>query len=135
MFICISSINNKRSLLRFQSTTAPTNRGWSACAHTKSLIFSTVACNATPARHLCYVNYITTFSRKVSLGRLSTRTAKAVLFCSYSVVFCLKEHITSFAMCKDLVCECSRLSSLFAARAGIFGRETFLRKVPSGEER
>ena len=32
LFICISSINNKRSLLRFQSTTAPTNRGWSACA-------------------------------------------------------------------------------------------------------
>ena len=31
LFICISSINNKRSLLRFQSTTAPTNRGWSAC--------------------------------------------------------------------------------------------------------
>ena len=27
LFICISSINNKRSLLRFQSTTAPTNRG------------------------------------------------------------------------------------------------------------
>ena len=34
LFICISSINNKRSLLRFQSTTAPTNRGWSACAET-----------------------------------------------------------------------------------------------------
>ena len=32
LFTCISSINNKRSLLRFQSTTAPTNRGWSACA-------------------------------------------------------------------------------------------------------
>ena len=31
LFICISSINNKKSLLRFQSTTAPTNRGWSAC--------------------------------------------------------------------------------------------------------
>ena len=31
LFICISSMNNKRSLLRFQSTTAPTNRGWSAC--------------------------------------------------------------------------------------------------------
>ena len=31
LFICISSINNKTSLLRFQSTTAPTNRGWSAC--------------------------------------------------------------------------------------------------------
>ena len=30
LFICISSINNKSSLLRFQSTTAPTNRGWSA---------------------------------------------------------------------------------------------------------
>ena len=29
LFICISSINNKRMLLRFQSTTAPTNR--SAC--------------------------------------------------------------------------------------------------------
>ena len=28
------SINNKRSLLRFQSTTAPTNRGWSACGRT-----------------------------------------------------------------------------------------------------
>ena len=34
LFICISSINNKRSLLRFQSTTAPTNRGWSACVAT-----------------------------------------------------------------------------------------------------
>ena len=32
LFICISSTNNKRSLLRFQSTTVPTNRGWSACA-------------------------------------------------------------------------------------------------------
>ena len=31
LFIRISSINNKRSLLRFQSTTATTNRGWSAC--------------------------------------------------------------------------------------------------------
>ena len=30
LFVCISSINNKRSLLRFQSTTAATNRGWSA---------------------------------------------------------------------------------------------------------
>ena len=36
----------------------------------KSLIFSTVACNATPARHLWYVNYITPFPRNVSLGRL-----------------------------------------------------------------
>ena len=35
LFICISSINNKRSLLRFQSTTAPTNRGWSACGQMK----------------------------------------------------------------------------------------------------
>ena len=52
----------------------------------------------------------------------STRTTKAVLFCSYLVVFCLKEHITSFAMCKDLVCECSRLSSLFAARECSQGR-------------
>ena len=38
LFICISSTNNKRSLLRFQLTTGPTNRGWSACAHIKSLI-------------------------------------------------------------------------------------------------
>ena len=37
LFICISSINNKRSLLRFQSTTAPTNRGWSACAVVRCL--------------------------------------------------------------------------------------------------
>ena len=37
LFICISPINNKRSLLRFQSTTAPTNRGWSACAGTLNL--------------------------------------------------------------------------------------------------
>ena len=36
LFICISSINNKRSLLRFQSTTAPTNRGCSACDDTRS---------------------------------------------------------------------------------------------------
>ena len=35
-----------------------------------SLIFSTVACNATPARHICYVNYITPFPGNVSLGRL-----------------------------------------------------------------
>ena len=32
-------------------------------SHTKSLIFSTVACNATPARHICFVNYITPFPR------------------------------------------------------------------------
>ena len=38
--------------------------------YTKSLIFSTVACNATPARHICYVNYITPFPRNGSLGRL-----------------------------------------------------------------
>ena len=31
LFICISSINNQRSLLKFQSTTAPTNRGCCAC--------------------------------------------------------------------------------------------------------
>ena len=30
----ILSINNKRSLLRFQSKTAPTSRGWSACGKT-----------------------------------------------------------------------------------------------------
>ena len=34
LFICISYINNKRSLLRCQSKTTLTNRGWSACAHT-----------------------------------------------------------------------------------------------------
>ena len=34
------------------------------------LLFSTVACNATPARHLWYVNYITPFLRNVSLGCL-----------------------------------------------------------------
>ena len=33
------SINNKRSLLRFQSTTAHTNRGWSACGSSKSRFF------------------------------------------------------------------------------------------------
>ena len=37
LFICISSINNKGSLIRFQSTTAPTNRGWSACGYPKSI--------------------------------------------------------------------------------------------------
>ena len=37
LFLCISSINNKRSSLRFQSTTAPTNRGWSACVGTIDL--------------------------------------------------------------------------------------------------
>ena len=31
---------------------------------------STVACNATPARHLWYVNYITPFLRNVSWGGL-----------------------------------------------------------------
>ena len=35
LFLCISSINNKRSSLKFQSTTAPTNRGWSACVCTQ----------------------------------------------------------------------------------------------------
>ena len=39
LFTCISSINNKRSLLRFQSTTAPSNRGWSTCAGPSSLAF------------------------------------------------------------------------------------------------
>ena len=34
LFIYISSINNQRSLLRFQSTTPPTNRVWSACGVT-----------------------------------------------------------------------------------------------------
>ena len=38
LFISISSINNKRSLLIFQSTTAPTNRGWSACGTTASAL-------------------------------------------------------------------------------------------------
>ena len=37
LFICISSINNKRSLLRLQWTTAPTNRGWSACAESRRI--------------------------------------------------------------------------------------------------
>ena len=40
LFLCISSINNKRSSLRFQSTTAPTNRGWSACGPTFSSLSS-----------------------------------------------------------------------------------------------
>ena len=40
LFICISSINNKRSLLRFQSITAPTNRGWSACGGANLFFFS-----------------------------------------------------------------------------------------------
>ena len=40
LFICISSINNKRSLLRFQSTTALTNRGWSACGDMWSHTFT-----------------------------------------------------------------------------------------------
>ena len=34
LFISISSINNKRSLLRCQSTTAPTDRGWCTCGRT-----------------------------------------------------------------------------------------------------
>ena len=38
LFTCISSINNKRSLLRFQSTTAPTNRGWSACDYSSHYV-------------------------------------------------------------------------------------------------
>ena len=42
LFTCISSINNKRSLLRFQSTTAPTNRGWSACGNNPSPILSLI---------------------------------------------------------------------------------------------
>ena len=35
LFSCISSINNKRSMLRFQSTTSPL-RGWSACGSWRS---------------------------------------------------------------------------------------------------
>ena len=34
------------------------------------LLFSMVACNATPACHLCYVNYITPFPCNLSLGHL-----------------------------------------------------------------
>ena len=36
LLICIFSIKNKRALLRFQSTMAPNNRGWSACVQTLS---------------------------------------------------------------------------------------------------
>ena len=54
----------------------------------QSLMFSTVACNATPVRHLCYVNYITPFPRNVSLGRLWFR----VIYCSpqqFSMQICV----------------------------------------------
>ena len=44
LFLCISSINNKRSSLRFQSTMAPTNRGWSACGLTRLLCDTWPAC-------------------------------------------------------------------------------------------
>ena len=45
-------------------------RSQQCISYTKSLILSTVACNATLARHLCYVDYNTPFPRNVSLGRL-----------------------------------------------------------------
>ena len=54
----------------------------------QSLLYSTVAFNATPARRLCYVNYITPFPRDVSLGGLCSHTfsltasAKMPLFVS-----------------------------------------------------
>ena len=61
-----------QSLLYFQRSLA--------CTQTSPISFvgnrrrlhagKTVACNATPARHLWYVDYITPFPRNVSLGRL-----------------------------------------------------------------
>ena len=36
-----------------------------------------VVCNATPARHLWYVNYITPFPRNVNLGRLWEHESKS----------------------------------------------------------
>ena len=61
-----------QSLLYFQRSLA--------CVQTSPISFvgnrrrlhagKTVACNATPARHLWYVDYITPFPRNVSLGRL-----------------------------------------------------------------
>ena len=39
-------------------------------------MFSTVACNATPARHLCYVDYNTPFPR--SLGEFGPPVAQRV---------------------------------------------------------
>ena len=49
LLICISSINNKRSLLRFQSTTAPTNRGWSACGWRSNVGSSAPVCTQSEA--------------------------------------------------------------------------------------
>ena len=46
-----------------------------------TVVSPTVTCNATPARHLWYVNYITPFPRNVSLGHL----------CSCQLKTCQKE--------------------------------------------
>ena len=49
LLICISSVNNKISLLRFQSTTAPTNRGWSACGWRSNVGSSAPVCTQSEA--------------------------------------------------------------------------------------
>ena len=65
LFLCISSINNKRSSLRFQSTTAPTNRGWSACADTTIKVCYT--------RHLTFIkNWEYECTRRISLLLIKT---------------------------------------------------------------
>ena len=58
LFICISSINNKRSLLRFQSTTAPINRGWSACGTTASALQSAQKCQIRNNGNKWYFRYL-----------------------------------------------------------------------------
>ena len=58
LFIRISSINNKRSLLRFQSTTAPTNRGWSACGTTASALQSAQKCQIRNNGNKWYFRYL-----------------------------------------------------------------------------
>ena len=66
----------------------------------QSLLYSTVACNATPACRLCYVNYITPFPRDVSLGGLCSHTfsltasAKMPLFVSPCPLECYLQSET-----------------------------------------
>ena len=56
MFICIFSTNNKRSMLRFQSTTVPTNRGWSTCAVT-GIKFKSAFLQAYSEQWIFYENF------------------------------------------------------------------------------
>ena len=71
LFICISSINNKRSLLRFQSTTAPTNRGWSACGLSSEASQTEEDFFSLPARTLSCYSLVMTFKDLSNLHLIS----------------------------------------------------------------